>query len=60
MNQWEREEEQLERDLREGHITPADYNRKLREMQRDQQDEARGAAEDAAERAYNNTMDGFY
>lgn len=56
MNQYEREEEQLERDLREGLISQAEYNKQLRDMQRDYRDEMRGLAEDAAERAYNDTM----
>lgn len=57
--QYECEEEQLERDLREGLITPAEYNKQMRDMERDMRDEARGAAEDAAERAYNDTMERF-
>ena len=56
MNQYEREEEQLERDLREGLISQAEYNKQLRDMQRDYRDEMRGLAEHAAERAYNDTM----
>jgi hypothetical protein len=56
VNQYEREEDQLERDLREGLISQAEYNKQLRDMQRDYADEMRGLAEDAAERAYNDTM----
>lgn len=56
MTQYEREEEQLERDLREGLISQADYNKQVRDMQRDYRDEMRGLAEDAAEQAYNGTM----
>ena len=59
MTQYEREEEQLERDLREGKISQAQYNKELRDMQRDYRDEMRGLAEDAAERAYNDTMGGW-
>lgn len=57
--QYEREAEQLERDLREGLITPAEYNKQVRDMERDMRDEMRGAAEEAAERAWNDTMDRF-
>ena len=57
MNQYEREEEQLEQDLRSGLATQAEYNKLLRDMQRAMQDEARGAAEDAAERAYRDEME---
>lgn len=57
LNQYEREEEQLERDLHEGRITQAEYNKQLRDMQRDYRDEMRGMAEEAAERAYNDTME---
>lgn len=59
MNQYEREEEQLERDLNEGRITPAEYNKQLRQMQRDFADDVRGMAEDAAERAYNDVCGRF-
>ena len=57
MNQYEREEEQLEQDLRSWLVTQAEYNKLLRDMQRAMQDEARGAAEDAAERAYRDEME---
>lgn len=57
MNQYEREEEQLEQDLRSGLVTQAEYNKLLRDMQRAMRDEARGAAEDAAERAYRDEME---
>ena len=56
MTQYEREEEQLERDLHDGLITQAEYNKQLRQMQRDYADEMRGMAEEAAERAYNDVM----
>lgn len=59
MNQYEREEEQLERDLSEGRITQAEYNAQLRQMQRDYQDELRGNAEEAASRAYDDAMGGW-
>ena len=57
MTQYEREEEQLERDLIEGRISQAQYNKDLRDMQRDYREEMRGLAEEAAERAYNDAMD---
>lgn len=57
MNQYEREEQQLENDLHEGRISQAEYNKQMRDMQRDYQDEMRGLAEEAAERAYNDVMD---
>ena len=57
MNQYEREEDQLARDLNEGRISLAEYNKLLRQMQRDYADEIRGMAEEAAERAYNDVME---
>ena len=57
MTQYEREEEQLERDLNEGRISQAQYNKDLQDMQRDYREEMRGLAEEAAERAYNDAMD---
>ena len=57
VNQYEREEEQLERDLAEGRITRAEYNKQLIDMQRSYRDEMRGLADEAAERAYNDAMD---
>ena len=59
MNQYEREEEQLERYLHEGHITLDEYNKQLRDMQQNYRDEMRGQAEEAAERAYNDVMSGW-
>lgn len=54
MNQYEREEDQLERDLKEGRITSAEYNKQLQQLHRDMDDELRGTAEDAATHAYND------
>ena len=56
MNQYERDEEQLECDLHEGRITMAEYNKQVRDMQRSYHDEMRGMAEEAAELAYNDAM----
>lgn len=50
MTQWEREEDQLDRDLAEGLVTPEEHRKQLRELQQDYRDSARGAAEDAYER----------
>lgn len=58
MTQYEREEEQLERDLRDGLLSQGEYNRQMQVMQRDYRDEMRGLAEDAAERAYDDAMGG--
>jgi hypothetical protein len=52
MTQWEREEEQLCRDLNCGLLSPAEFNKQMRELQRDMRDEMLGAAEEAADRAY--------
>lgn len=52
MTQYDREEEQLMRDLEEGRISAAEFNKQLSEMQRSYADELRGMAEEAAERAY--------
>lgn len=59
MNQYEREEQQLEDDLHSGRISQAEFNQQAREMERDHRNELRGMAEDAAERAYNDTMGGW-
>jgi hypothetical protein len=56
MTQYEREEEQLERDLQSCLISMEEYNRQLNEMQRSYRDEMRGLAEEAAERAYNDAL----
>ena len=58
MNQYEREQEQLERDLADGRISNAEYNKQLREMQRSFHEEAVDAAERAYERAYRDVMEG--
>lgn len=59
MTQYEREEEQLERDLNDGHISQAEYNKQLQQMQRDYRDELRGMAEEAAEQAYKDVYEQF-
>lgn len=56
MNQYEREEEQLERDLSAGIISNAEYNKELRAMQQSYREEMRAHVEEAAERAYNDFM----
>ena len=59
MNQYEREEEQLERDLNDGRITSAEYSKQLRDMQHSYHEEMIGQAEEAAERAYNDAIGGW-
>ncbi len=51
--QMEREVEQLERDLADGHISQAKFNKEMREMERDY----RAAAEESARDAYDREMD---
>jgi hypothetical protein len=48
----EREEDELERQLADGEITPHQYNEEMRELRRDYQ----SAAEEAAEHAYRNEL----
>jgi hypothetical protein len=59
MTQYEREEQQLEKDLRDGKISQAEFNKQARDMERDYRAELRGTAEEAAERAYNDVMGGW-
>lgn len=56
MNQWDREREQLERDLMRGLIGNVEYNKQMREINRDEQLTMMGEAQDAAERAYNDVL----
>jgi len=56
-SQYEREEEQLSRDFADGFITAAEFNAQMRELQRWARDEARAAAEEAAEQAYQDAME---
>lgn len=53
MDQWEREEEQLQKDYAAGFITSAEFNEQMRELARDR----RGAAQEAAEEAYERELD---
>ncbi len=50
MDRIEREERQLEEELAEGKITQKDYNREMRELQRDYAAQAHEAARRAYER----------
>lgn len=50
--QYDREEDQLDRDLAAGLITPAQHREQMRELQRDY----RGAAEEAAQNAYEREL----
>lgn len=54
MNQYDREEQQLDDDLAAGRITPAEHSKQLRELQRDYRDAARESAESAYERELDN------
>jgi len=53
MDQMEREEMALEQDLAEGRISQTDYNKEMRELQRDYRD----AAEESAMGAYRDELD---
>ena len=55
MTQIEREEDQLERDLADGMITAQEFNKQMRDLQR----EYRYAAEEAAQIAYDNEMENW-
>lgn len=57
MNQFEREEQQLADDYNAGLLTIEQYNKAMRELQREWRDAARGAAEDAAEQAYRDEIE---
>jgi len=59
MNQYEREEAQLERDLQDGIISIQEYNKQLTEMQRSYRDEMRCLAEEAAEHAYRDAYESW-
>ncbi|MCP4101725.1 MAG: hypothetical protein GY750_09915 [Lentisphaerae bacterium] len=51
-SQIEKEEQYLEEQLANGEITNAEFNKEMRELQRDH----RAAAEEAAQEAYDNVM----
>jgi hypothetical protein len=53
MSQFDREEEALDRAYQNGDITLKQYQDEMRELQRDY----RGAAQEAAERAYEDELD---
>lgn len=52
-SQFDREHDQLERDLAEGLITQKEFNAGLREMREEQREYAR----EQADRAYDDAMD---
>lgn len=52
MDAFEREEQMLEEQLANGEISNEEFNDEMRELQRDY----RGAAQEAAESAYNDVM----
>ncbi len=51
MNAWDRERNQLERDLENGEISNTEFNRQMRAIDRDEEEAAKEAAEEAYERA---------
>jgi len=53
MGQYEREEQYLEDQLAAGEITLKEFNREMRELQRD----FRAAAEESAEQAYRDELE---
>lgn len=53
MNQFDREEQQLENDYAAGLISREEHNRQMRDLQRD----CRAAAEESAREAYEREMD---
>ena len=50
MNQYDREELQIENDLTEGRITQAEYNVQMRDLQQEYRAMARESAQDAYDR----------
>ena len=50
MNAWDREEEQLSRDLEAGNMSVKEYNLAMRDLQRDYRDSARESAQEAYDR----------
>lgn len=52
--QYELEEQQLEDDLNEGHISNAEYNEQMREMQRSYQADMEESCKDAYDREREN------
>lgn len=54
MTPWDREEEQLERDRMNGLISNAEYNRAMRDLQRDYRESAQESAQNAYDRELNN------
>ena len=53
MNQLEREERHLEEQLESGDISSHEYNREMKELQRDYRD----AAQESASRAYEDELE---
>lgn len=52
----EQEEQQLENEFQDGLISRSEYNKQMKELQRDARDAAIQEAEEAAERAYNDVL----
>lgn len=59
MNWYDRELETLDRDLANGTLTQTEYNQSLRDLEREYAESAREAAENAAERAYRDTLENY-
>lgn len=56
MTQYEREEQQLEEDLRAGRISMEEYIKEAQEMERSYRVEMREMADAAADSAYNDVI----
>lgn len=56
-SQYDRERERLERDLMQGFICNEQYRKAMRELDRAEMDDTRGAAEANAEDAYRDTFE---
>lgn len=57
-SQHEREERYIQEQYERGEISLAEYNKAMRDLQRDARDEIRAQAEQAAQDAYNDVMGG--
>lgn len=52
----EQEEQQLENEFQDGLISRSEFNKQMKELQRDARDAAIQEAEEAAERAYSDVL----
>lgn len=60
MDGFDIEIQYLDDQLTAGEITQAEYNRRFGELERERRDEAEGAAQEAADRAYRETLQDWY